>query len=417
VASQLDQLLGYLDRPGVTEVALCPGKPITMTTPKGVINVTGRSLTFDQLASIVRGTPIEALVADEAASAEPVLLALGGRDITIVIERRGESPTVRLQKSEIAKPRTRTKPKAGGGTSPPSDKLKPPAMPAPKLDEPINLDDMLLPPGSAMPPSPLDELPRPRSSSIAPPMPTGPHPNDMRPRSNSMSPFAGLPLTTPSAPIPVLPASGSVPLPGLTPLPGLAPAPESELPVPPPRSSGNKLRIDVSAMAEPPPSIGRDASGIITLERGPSTPLARDVRTLDALGLPSDLGRMVGRERSLVVITAPHGHGKTSTLAALCDVIDRASVAHVITIDELRDRESVDFAITAAETGYLVIATITAPTPAAAIDRIVDHYPGMAHGRVRTRLIGSVGAVICKRLPPTPSEIVTGPALRILLGD
>jgi hypothetical protein len=443
VASQLDQLLGYLERQGVSEVALSPGKPITMTTPKGVVNVTGRSLTFDQLASIVRGTPIEALVADETSGPDPVVVTLGKRDVMIAIERAGDTLTVRLRSADVPQPRprgarARTKPPVSRTrTVPPSDTLKAPAMPAPKAPaeptepteptEPeesveISLEpdvpladirastrDLLAPAGAQMPPSALDELPRKRSSSIAPPLPAGPHPNDMRARSPSLSPFAGVPVTPsppPTSPLDVGELPGRPPPQApLDPSTSSAAPPPIEVPLPPPRR--NKLRIDVSSIDDGASVTHDGSSGAIALPRG---------RALDALGLPGDLGTHL-RERTLVIVASLRGHGKTSTLDALVDVIDRAGAPHVITIDELRDRESVDFAITAAESGYLVLATITAPNAAASIERIIDHYPGMAHGRVKTRLLGAVGLVIGKRLPPTPSEIIAGAALRALLGN
>ncbi len=198
-----------------------------------------------------------------------------------------------------------------------------------------------------------------------------------------------------------------------------APAQAFDIELPPPRESrpsGNRLRIDVS-MPPPIAAPDRDGSGILALPRHKSVPLAPTARSLEALGLPPDIAATVSCERSLVLITAPEGHGKTSTLAALFDLIDRTLIQNVITIDELRDRESFDLALTAAESGYLVLATLAAATPRAALDSLLDHYPGMAHGRVKTRMLGALNAVIAKRLPPTPTDVITGSSLKSLIGD
>ncbi len=494
VAKQLDQLVTYLDRPGVTELVFCVDKPITMRTAKGVMNVTGRPLGSEQLAALVRGTPLEALIADEN-QATPTQLAIGTRDVVVVIERKADTVTVRLQAVAIEKapgPRmkvrakaTSTAPRTKGRSSPPTSSITS-SGPGKGFDE---LPRTRAPsePGKA-----LEELPRPRAQPSAPP--AAPKPADELPRPSRTrteprrfelvgpakhpAPVAAPPpvdatsLATPArtkarsvGPIDIdslPPTSTRTKAPSVGPQgpPGLdldlgragwqpfdrEPRPpvtnplridvsnvgqHASISTEPPKPSGQQpvsgeihnkssgakrgLRIDVSIPDEELSASTRDASGIIALERGPAIPLDKNARSLEVLGLPADVATVVTRERGLVLITSPHGHGKTSTLAALFELIDRTQARHVVTIDELRDRESIDLMLTAAESGYLVLATLTAATPKEALDQLLDHYPGMAHSRVKTRIVGALVALIAKRLPPTPTDVVTGDALRALL--
>jgi len=413
VATQLEQLLAQLDRPGVTELTLAVGSPITIRTVKGVMNVTARPLGTDQLANIVRGTALEALLADENAPADPVSLKLGARAVTISVER-GDNPTLRLAANRDATKRPRTQTRAR--TNPPVDTLmdgpepgEAPALELPTMpaERPRTMtatpNGMLIPPAIPAPVRPQDPQGGPPELDLAPepepePAPAEPEPDDdsfeLGPPQNSGPPGLELALNT-------------------------GPSQAFDVELPPPRESRpsvNRLRIDVSM---PPASAApdREGSGILAVPRHKSMPLAPNARSLDALGLPSDIATTVARERSLVLITAPEGHGKTSTLAALFDLIDRSWIQNVITIDELRDRESFDLALTAAESGYLVLATLAAASPRAAVDSLLDHYPGMAHGRVKTRMLGALNAVIAKRLPPTPTDVITGAGLKTLIGD
>lgn len=413
MATQLEQLLAQLDRPGVTELTLTVGSPITIHTVKGVMNVTARPLGNDQLMAIVRGTALEAILADETAAAEPVSLKLGARAVTIAVER-GDSPTLRLTPNRDAAKRPRTATRAR--TNPPVDTLMDGPEPgeAPALELPVmpaaerprtmtaTPNGTLIPPAIRAPVQPPDP-PGPPEVALAPEPEPEPAPEpapeldedsfELGPPQNAGPPGLELALNT-------------------------GPSQAFDVELPPPRESRpsvNRLRINVSV---PPPVAGPDAgSGIIAVPRHKSVPLAPNARSLDALGLPSDIATTVARERSLVLITAPEGHGKTSTLAALFDLIDRSWIQNVITIDELRDRESFDLALTAAESGYLVLATLAAASPRAAVDALLDHYPGMAHGRVKTRMLGALNAVIAKRLPPTPTDVITGPGLKSLIGD
>jgi len=436
LAAQLDQLLAYLDRPGTIELTFCVGKPITMRNAKGVLNVTGRALGSDQLASIVRGTPLEAIIADESVG-EPVTVELGKREVTIEIQRGDDHPTVRIRTAseKRQRPKGRAKPPSNRPVTR-EEKEEKPARATTASEPATEVIEVTLPKQSrtrtAPRGAPIFDRPPSRPSSPTPVMgqPTTPVTNQTllgRP-----SPLAPAPSTMPpqfeSTQFDAAPSEIELPEPPGGP-PGLSlelDEPGSqfdiELPAPPPAArpktptSSGPLRIDIRKMTEPPPmAAGEPFVGFVTSERPPAMPLVHEGRTFETLGLPADIAHIVARDHGLVLITAPHGHGKTSTLGALFDRVDRKIAPHVVTIDTLRDRESIDLALTTAESGYFVLATLTAPSPAAAIEALLDSYPGMAHGRVKTRLASALVAMIAKRLPPTPSEIITGDALRKLL--
>jgi twitching motility protein PilT len=184
------------------------------------------------------------------------------------------------------------------------------------------------------------------------------------------------------------------------------------------------------------------------------------IPTLDGLGLPRELEATVRHHQGLVVIAGPSGHGKTTTMAALVDLLNTSNTDHIITIEdpveiehpakraivshrevgrhtlsfvsalkaslredpdvivigELRDRETVDIALAAAETGHLVLSTISTPSAVKTIDRLIDMFPPDDQVQVRASISGTLRAVIAQRLLPNAArdglvaaiELVTG---------
>ena len=170
------------------------------------------------------------------------------------------------------------------------------------------------------------------------------------------------------------------------------------------------------------------------------------IPSLSALGFPNDLKDLATLPNGLVLITGPAGSGKSTTAAALCqelvrqrsvmlltledpveycfdssgthsivrqrqiglDVPDLASGLRdalredpdVLLIGEMRDAESISLALTAAETGHLVFATLHSRGAASAIDRIIDAYPAGRQQQLRVQLSESLRAVIAQRLLP-----------------
>jgi len=168
------------------------------------------------------------------------------------------------------------------------------------------------------------------------------------------------------------------------------------------------------------------------------------VPTLAELALPAELGAVVEMRDGLVLVCGPTGSGKSTTLAALIDLLDQRRAAHVITLEdpieyrfaprrclvhqrelgthipsfpagitaalreapdviligELRDPATIAAALTAAETGHLVLATLHASSAAGAIDRMIDAFPDTQQRQVRWQLAGVLRTVITQFLLP-----------------
>jgi twitching motility protein PilT len=170
-----------------------------------------------------------------------------------------------------------------------------------------------------------------------------------------------------------------------------------------------------------------------------------DVIPFDQLGLPDVVRTFAQVPRGLVLVTGPTGSGKSSTLASLVDLVNQERQCHIMTIEdpiefvhrsknalvnqrevggdtdsfstalksalrqdpdvvlvgEMRDLETISTAITAAETGHLVYATLHTQDAAQTIDRIVDVFPGEQQGQVRIQLATSLQGVTTQQLIPT----------------
>jgi len=167
-----------------------------------------------------------------------------------------------------------------------------------------------------------------------------------------------------------------------------------------------------------------------------------EIPTLSALGLPDAIGQATHHHQGLIVLTGPTGHGKTTTLAALVNLLNVETTHHVITVEdpveyvhprkkalisqrevgthtrsfssalkaslredpdvivvgELRDTETVRMALSASETGHLVLATMNTPSAAKTIDRLIDLFPPGDQPQVRMALAGGLRLIVSQRL-------------------
>jgi twitching motility protein PilT len=181
--------------------------------------------------------------------------------------------------------------------------------------------------------------------------------------------------------------------------------------------------------------------------------------TVAELGLPEVVTRLANEMRGLVLVTGPTGSGKTTTLAAMVDHINHTRSCHVVTIEdpveylhadnmaaidqrevgfdtdsfgsamrvvlrqdpdvilvgEMRDTETVSAALTAAETGHMVMSTLHTINATETINRIVDFFPPFQQSQIRVSLAGSLKGIICQRLIPTADGKSRVPALEILV--
>jgi twitching motility protein PilT len=186
-----------------------------------------------------------------------------------------------------------------------------------------------------------------------------------------------------------------------------------------------------------------------------------ELKTLEELGLPVGLRSLTKLPRGLVLVTGPTGSGKSTTLAAMIDEINRSRTDHVMTIEdpieflhrhkrcvvnqreigtdaksfadalraalrqdpdvillgEMRDLETISTALTAAETGHLVFGTLHTQSAPSTIDRIIDVFPAAQQEQVRTQIAGTLQGVITQALIPTADGQGRVAALEILLPD
>ncbi len=188
--------------------------------------------------------------------------------------------------------------------------------------------------------------------------------------------------------------------------------------------------------------------------------IASKILTLEDLGMPPVLAELCELNKGLVLITGPTGCGKTTTVAAMIDRINRSRSDHIITIEdpiefvhkserclidqrevgvhatsfrralraalrqdpdivmigEMRDLETTETAITTAETGHLVIGTLHTTTASSSIDRIIGQFPAERQEQIRSMLSQSLAAVISQTLLRRPGGGGRVAALEILIG-
>jgi twitching motility protein PilT len=174
-------------------------------------------------------------------------------------------------------------------------------------------------------------------------------------------------------------------------------------------------------------------------------PIRRRAPQLAELSLPDDLHQLATFPNGLVLVTGVAGSGKSTTLAALVDYLNRTRPRHIITIEdpieyehreiqcmihqrevgsnvesfatglraalrespdvillgEMRDHDTIAAALTAAETGHLVLSTMHSGSASTAVNRIVDVFPGHQQGHIRSQLALSLRAVLSQRLVPS----------------
>jgi twitching motility protein PilT len=195
-----------------------------------------------------------------------------------------------------------------------------------------------------------------------------------------------------------------------------------------------------------------------------------EITTIEQLGMPQILSTMAERPRGLVLITGPTGSGKSTALAALVDKINRERQGHIITIEdpiefihkhkrcmvnqrevgsdtasftsalkyalrqdpdtiligEMRDLETISAALTIAETGHLVLATLHTNSAAESINRIIEAFPSHQQAQIRAQLAFVLEGVVTQMLVPkakgrgrvAAAEImVCTPAIRAVIRD
>nr|WP_269204586.1 type IV pilus twitching motility protein PilT [Motilibacter deserti] len=195
-----------------------------------------------------------------------------------------------------------------------------------------------------------------------------------------------------------------------------------------------------------------------------------EIRPLEQLDVPPAVAGFAALERGFVLVTGPTGSGKSTTLAALLDLANRTRNDHIVTVEdpieflhshqrslvnqrevgedtlsfqdalkhvlrqdpdiilvgELRDLETISVALTAAETGHLVLATLHTQDAAQTIDRLIDVFPPHQQQQVRTQLAAALQGVVCQTLVKradgtgrvvAAEVLVVTPAVRNMIRD
>jgi twitching motility protein PilT len=186
-----------------------------------------------------------------------------------------------------------------------------------------------------------------------------------------------------------------------------------------------------------------------------------EIKTLEELGIPSSLHGLTDKPRGLVLVTGPTGSGKSTTLAALIDEVNRKRQEHILTIEdpvefvhrhkkclvnqreigpdapsfaaalraalrqdpdvillgEMRDLETIGTAITAAETGHLVFATLHTQSAPSTVDRIIDAFPAAQQEQIRVQLAATLEGIVTQALLKTADGSGRVAALEILYPD
>ena len=186
-----------------------------------------------------------------------------------------------------------------------------------------------------------------------------------------------------------------------------------------------------------------------------------ELKTLEQLNLPPVLKDFTSKPRGLVLVTGPTGSGKSTTLAAVIDEINRTRDDHIMTIEdpieflhrhkrcivnqreigpdatsfaealrgalrqdpdvillgEMRDLETISTALTAAETGHLVFATLHTQDAPSTVDRLIDVFPAAQQEQVRVQIAGTLMGIVTQTLLPTSDGRGRVAALEVLLPD
>ncbi len=184
------------------------------------------------------------------------------------------------------------------------------------------------------------------------------------------------------------------------------------------------------------------------------------IRTFDELGLPPVLKKISDEDRGLVLVTGTTGSGKTTTLAAMIDHVNRTRELHVMTIEdpieflhrdnksivnqrevstdtksfaqalrsalrqdpdvilvgEMRDFDTIDTALLAAETGHLVFSTLHTVDATETINRVITVYPPHQQKQIRLQLASVLKAVVSQRLMPRADGTGRAPAVEVMIG-
>ena len=460
MSAQLFQLLGQLDRAGSSELVIATGRQVAVRVNGVFQTLTTAAVTLQQLMHLIRDTQLASMIPTSDKVGDPLAIDLDGRALHAQFIRQGADVMLRIEHRPAPQPPARPTPVSGtlnrapmsarsaeipstrppvavtqdapviaAPRSPRTHPTTPPelaALPAGLVDEPVEITPQL----AAL----VAEARRRNATDL--------HIAANRPmmlRTVGDLNALDAAVTSPAAVEALL-------------LPLLGPLRRRQLA----ERGYVDLAIDVPGAGRLRSNLSRQQGGL----KGAFRLAVTTPPTLEQLGLPAAVAKVTENHQGLVVIAGPSGHGKTTTLAALVDVLNRADPIHILTIEdpveivhprhaavvsqrevgrhtvsfaaalkaslredpdvivigELRDRETVEIALTAAETGHLVLATMSTPSAAKTIDRLIDMFPPADQSQVRASLGAALKAIVAQRLLPNADGTGVVVAVELLVG-
>jgi twitching motility protein PilT len=419
--AELHEFLQYLDRSDVTEVVFQSGAPAAAKRKGKLSPVTREPLSAKHILKLVDGTPLQKLIPTEDGASVPTQAKIDGVDYLVTMARSGEMLLLRVRRE-------------GRSTEPPK-----PAIGA-VAPEPPAAAQRVAPKVSYRPPQEASSLPEfVRADALRKVA------GELRSLLEEARARSASDLHVMSGEPPRVRCSGRL-------VPVGDPLSDERVRqlVMPLLDEGNARRMeelgytDFSCQVEGAgrlrANVNKQRTGIKACFRL----IMSEPPTLQSLGLPHELRQILNYHQGLVVVSGPNGAGKTTTLAALVDLFNSERSMHIITVEdpveimhpvktaivsqrevgshtksfhsalksslredpdviaigELRDRETVEKALEAAETGHLVLATMSTPSGASTIDRLIDMFPPDDQSQVRATLAGVLKFVVSQRLIP-----------------
>jgi twitching motility protein PilT len=417
---ELQKFLQYLERADVTEVVFQSGAPAAAKRKGKLSPVTREPLSAKHILKLVDGTPLQKLIPAEDGASVPTRANIDGVDYVVTMARSGEMLLLRVRRE-------------GRSTEPPKpaiEAVSPGPPPARHVEPKV----------SYRPPQEASSLPK-FVRADAPRLVAG----ELRALLAEARARSASDVHVMSGEPPRLRCAGR-----LIPVGDALSDEEVRQLVMPLLDEGNARRMeelgytDFSCQVEGAgrlrANVNKQRTGIKACFRL----IMSEPPTLQSLGLPNELRQILNYHQGLVVVSGPNGAGKTTTLAALVDLFNSERSMHIITIEdpveimhpvrtaivsqrevgshtksfhsalksslredpdviaigELRDRETVEKALEAAETGHLVLATMSTPSGASTIDRLIDMFPPDDQSQVRATLAGVLKFVVSQRLIP-----------------
>jgi twitching motility protein PilT len=457
VSAQLFQLLAQLDRPGATELVVATGRPVVVRVNAAYHPLTAAVVTLPQLMHLIRDTQLAALVPGGEQVGDPFAIDLDGRALRAQFIRQGSEVLLRIEHRPPPQPPARTGPAParngapapgpdaphaktqpsrtpphGSATAVPQITVRPTAHDPAPIASPVLIDEP-----SEVPPALAALVAEARQRNAS----------DLHVAANRpvLVRMLGELVALDPAPRPAAEIEDLV-------LPLLGPARRQQLA----ERGYVDLAVDVPGGGRLRANISRQQGGL----KGAFRLAVAVPPSLVELGLPAAVAKVADHHQGLIVIAGPSGHGKTTTLAALVDLLNRARPIHILTIEdpveivhpryaaavsqrevgrhtlsfaaalkaslredpdvivigELRDRETVEIALTAAETGHLVLATMSTPSAAKTIDRLIDMFPPDDQPQVRASLGAALKAIVAQRLLPDAPGTGMVAAVEVLVG-